>query len=127
MGNPFFDIDKNVFWNVLELDEKVFQSEWHSFCVSVNLKESTAHVIHNGKVIADYVFEVTHNDTETLGRLMHDGWVGGHTGSIADIQIFSRALSLEDMESWTMCDTTVNCQTPGEVEGQRHQTPHRGL
>ena len=107
MGNQMVDIDKNVFFNWIELDEKVFQNEWHSFCVSMDLKESKVLVIQNGNMIARQLFEVTHNDTKNLARLMHDGNIGSHTGSIADVQIFSRALSLDDMKSWTMCDTVV--------------------
>ena len=40
---------------------------------------------------------------------MHDGSFGdfGFTGAIADIQIFSRALSVDDMEDWTMCFNKV--------------------
>ena len=62
-GNSFFDIDKNVFWNVLELDEKVFQHEWHSYCISIDLAKKKVLAIHNGKIIARQLFEVAHKST----------------------------------------------------------------
>ena len=36
--NEFFDIDKSVWWNNIELDEKVNLNEWHSFCLAINLE-----------------------------------------------------------------------------------------
>ena len=107
MGNSMFHIDKNVFWNWLELDEKVFQNEWHSYCISINLEESVGLGYHNGKLIARQQFEVMHNETKILSRLMHRGTLAAHTGAVADIQIFSRALPMEDMESWTKCEKEV--------------------
>ena len=107
MGNSFFNIDKNVFYNWIVLEERVFQNEWHSYCISFNLDESVALGFHNGKLIVRQRFEVMHNEMKTLRRLMHRGKIGQHTGAVADIQIFSRPLSLEEMESWTKCQKTV--------------------
>ena len=99
-----------MFWNVLELDEKVFQHEWHSYCISIDLKKKKVVAIHNGKVIARQFFEVAHNGSKTLEKLMFEGSFGdyGFTGAIADIQIFSRPVSIEDMADWTLCYKEVS-------------------
>ena len=107
-GNPFFDIDKSVFYNVFALDERVLQNEWHSFCMSLDLVKQVALLSHNGNLIVDYEFEITHNDIDALKRLMYSGSIAHHIGAMADIQIFSRALSLEESKSWTACGALVN-------------------
>ena len=105
--NDFFDIDKSVWWNNIELDEKVNLNEWHSFCLAVDLEIQNITIYQNGKMIVRKHFEVTHNDPESLKNLLPYAYVGGHSGSMADIQIFSRPLAFEEMKMWTLCENDV--------------------
>ena len=61
-------------------------------------------------MIARQFFEVAHNGSKTLEKLMFEGSFGdyGFTGAIADIQIFSRPVSIEDMADWTLCYKEVS-------------------
>ena len=105
--NGFFDIDKSVWWNNIELDEKVDLNEWHSFCLAVDLVMQNITIYQNGKMIVRKHFEVTHNDPESLNNLLPYAYVGGHSGYMADIQIFSRPLAFEEMKMWTLCENDV--------------------
>ena len=92
------------FWNNIELEETIALNDWHSFCISINLDQNILTIVQNGKTIARQKFEVTHDDPESLKRLMPYAYIGAHTGSIADVQIFARPLEFKEMQSWTLCD-----------------------
>ena len=97
------DLSMSPIWNRLELGELIGLNEWHSFCYSINLDLKMVSIIQNGKTIAEKEYEMSAVDAATLTDLMPYAYVGCHTGSVADIQIFARPLPYEDMYSWTLC------------------------
>ena len=112
--NEFFDIDKNVWWNFLELEEKVGMNEWHSICVSLDLEVNNLTIVQNGKMIGRQHFEITHDDPESLKKLLPHAYAGNiNSGSLADIQIFARPLKFQEMNMWTLClsEKKVNFKT----------------
>ena len=106
--NEFFDIDKNVWWNFLELEEKVYINEWHSFCASLDLEVNNLTIAQNGVLIGRQHFEITHDDPASLKNLLPYPYIGSFSGSIADIQIFARPLTDKEMKMWTLCEKEVN-------------------
>ena len=46
MGNMFFDTDKNVFNNILEMYETVLPFEWHSFCITLDMVKGVMKLYH---------------------------------------------------------------------------------
>ena len=109
--NEFFDIDKNVWWNFLELEEKVYINEWHSFCASLDLEVNNLTIAQNGVLIGRQHFEITHDDPASLKNLLPYPYIGSFSGSIADIQIFARPLTDKEMKMWTLCEEEVNIST----------------
>ena len=109
MGNEFFDIDKNVFTNILEMYEIILPFEWHSFCMSIDLVESVMKMYHNDHLQVVQNFTVTHQDKEGLSKLMTRGHLGGSkfVGYIADFQVFGSALSENEILQWTTCQKQV--------------------
>ena len=59
-------------------------------------------------------FEVTHDQPESLNNLLSYAYVAGHSGSMADIQVFSRPLSPEEMRMWTLCENDGEVGTKTE-------------
>ena len=110
MGNEFFDIDKNVFKNILEMYQIILPFEWHSFCISIDLVKSTMKLYHNDRLQVVQNFTITHGDKEGLSKLMTKGHLGGKkfVGFIADFQIFGTALSEEAILQWTSCQIQVS-------------------
>ena len=90
IGNQFFDIDKNVFNNILEMKQIVLPFEWHSYCISIDLVTNSMKLFHNNRIQAVQNFTITHGDKDGLGRLMTKGHLGGpkFVGYFADFQIF---------------------------------------
>ena len=109
MGNKFFDIDKNVFNNILEMYETVLPFEWHSFCITLDLVKRVLKLYHNDHIQAVQNFTLTHNDTEGISRGMKRGHLGGpkFVGFIADVQIFGTALTEREVYQWTTCQIKV--------------------
>ena len=109
MGNEFFDIDKNVFKNILEMYEIILPFEWHSFCMTIDLTENTMKMYHNDHLQVVQNFTVVHQDQEGLSKLMTRGHLGGQkfVGYIADFQVFGSALPENEILSWTSCQTQV--------------------
>ena len=109
MGNVFFDIDKNVFSNILEMKQIVLPFEWHSYCISIDLSESTLKFYHNDQIQAVQNFTITHGDNDGLAKLMTKGHLGGpkFVGYLADFQIFGTALPEETIYEWTSCQNKV--------------------
>ena len=107
IGNPFFDIDKNVFNNILEMNQIVLPLEWHSFCITIDLVRSQMKLYHNSNIQAIQNFTITHNDNVGLAKLMKNGHLGGNkfVGSIADFQIFGSAVEEKEIFEWTSCET----------------------
>ena len=67
----------------------------------------------NGKLIGRRRFELAHDDSDRLRRLMPYADLGTLTGSMADIQIFSKPFIQEDLEKWTLCEKTSEvCKIP---------------
>ena len=109
MGNAFFDIDKNVFNNILEMKETILPFEWHSFCISIDLVKSVMKLYHNDHIQAVQNFTITHGDKEGISKLMTKGHLGGpkFVGFLADFEIFGTALSEEILFGWTSCQIQV--------------------
>ena len=109
MGNKFFDIDQNVFNNILEMKQLVLPLEWHSFCISIDLQKNQMKLYHNDHVQAVQNFTVTHNDHAGLAKLMTKGHLGGakFVGYIADFQIFGSSLPENEILQWTSCQSEV--------------------
>ena len=101
--NKVEDIEKNPMWNSLELEERIGLNEWHSFCTSVDLDKKSLTMVQNGKTIVIKEYEMT-EDPKILTTLMPWVYLGCHSGSIADAQVFARALSTEEMMKWTLCE-----------------------
>ena len=77
LGNTFFDIDKNVFNNILEMQELILPFEWHSFCISIDLMKNSMKLYHNDHLQAVQNFTIVHGDKVGLRRLMTKGHLGG--------------------------------------------------
>ena len=109
MGNKFFDIDKNVFNNILEMYELVLPFEWHSFCITIDLVLSKMKLYHNDRLQAVQNFTIMHDDKDGISKLMTRGHLGGNkfVGHIADFQIFGTALTQESVFEWTSCQIQV--------------------
>ena len=103
--NEFFDIDKSVWWNNIDLDDEINLNEWNSFCLTIDLTIRNLTIFQNGEMIVRKHFEVTHDDPESLNKLLPYAYVAGHSGSMADIQVFSRPLGPEEMKMWTLCES----------------------
>ena len=112
MGNEFFDIDKNVFKNILEMYEIILPFEWHSFCISIDLIKNNMKLYHNDHLQVIQNFTITHTDLEGLSKLMTRGHLGGpkFVGFITDFQIFGTALSEETILQWMSCQTQVRTE-----------------
>jgi hypothetical protein len=109
LGNTFFDIDKNVFNNILEMKEIILPFEWHSFCISIDLVQSNMKLYHNDHLQAVQNFTINHGDEKGLRRLMTKGHLGGQqfVGFLCDFQIFGTALSEDNIFEWTSCNDQV--------------------
>ena len=109
IGNAFFDIDKNVFNNMLEMQEIIVPYAWHSFCISINLEKSVIKLYHNEHIQLVQNFEVKHNDKEGLSKLLNRGHIGGarFVGILTDFQIFGRVLAADNIFQWTSCQIKV--------------------
>ena len=94
--NEFFDIDKSVWWNSIDLDDEINLNEWHSFCLTIDLEIRNLTILQNGEMIVRAHFEVTYDEPESLNNLLPNTYVAGHSGSMADIQVFIRPLSPVD-------------------------------
>ena len=110
LGNEFFDIDKNVFNNILEMNEVILPFEWHSFCISIDLLNNVMKLYHNDHIQAEQHFTITHDDDKGIRELMTKGHLGGpkFVGFIADFQVFGTALPGESIFVWTSCKMQVN-------------------
>ena len=110
MGNIFFDIDKNVFKNILEMYEITLPLEWHSYCISIDLIMNNMKLYHNDHLQVVQNFTITHTDQEGLAKLMTRGHLGGpkFLGIIADFQVFGTALSEDSILQWTSCQIQVS-------------------
>ena len=113
IGNIFFDIDKNVFNNILEMKEIILPMEWHSFCISIDLINNSMKFYHNDHIQAIQNFTITHGDKGGLARLMSKGQLGGpkFVGFLADFQMFGKSLAEDKIYEWTSCKTQVNFLT----------------
>ena len=109
MGNKFFDIDKNVFNNILEMYEIVLPFEWHSFCITIDLVLSKMKLYHNDNLQAVQNFTIMHDDKDGISKLMTRGHLGGKkfVGYIADFQVFGTALTQKSVFDWTSCQNQV--------------------
>ena len=109
IGNTFFDIDKNVFNNILEMKQIILPFEWHSFCLSIDLENNTMKLYHNDHIQALQKFTATHGDKQGLSKLMTKGHLGGQkfVGYLTDFHIFGEALSDETILKWTTCQLEV--------------------
>ena len=95
--------DKSPIYNFMVFDDKISVNEWHNFCTSVNIVKNIALVAQNGKIIAERGFKLAHNEVDRMRKLMPFIVLGGYTGYLADVQVFSRPLTPEEMEDWTLC------------------------
>ena len=113
IGNKFFDIDKNVFNNILEMTEIILPMEWHSFCISIDLVNNNMKFYHNDHIQAIQNFTITHGDKDGLARLMTKGHLGGpkFVGYLADFQMFGKSLAEDKIYEWTSCQTQVSFLT----------------
>ena len=109
IGNTFFNVDKNVFNNILELKEIILPFEWHSFCISIDLIKNRMKFYHNTNIQAVQNFTIAHKDIRGIKQLMTKGQLGGQKflGSLSDFQIFGIALTEEAVFDWTSCKNQV--------------------
>ena len=103
------DIEKNVFNNMLEMQEMIVPYAWHSFCIVLDLAQSFVKLYHNDHVQIVQSFEVMHNDKEGLSKLLTKGHLGGSqfVGMLTDFQMFGRVLSEDIIYKWTSCQIQV--------------------
>ena len=95
--------DKSPIYNTIDFEEKIELNDWHSFCTSIDVVNNVVLVAQNGKIIAKSPFELTHNEGERLRRLMPVAEIGAITGSVADVQVFKKPLTEEEIKKWTLC------------------------
>ena len=109
VGNSYLDIEKNIFNNILEMQEIVVPYAWHSFCILIDLKQNFVKLYHNDHIQVVQNFEVKHNDTEGLSKLLTKGHLGGSqfVGILTDFQMFGGTLTEETIYGWTSCQTKV--------------------
>ena len=63
-------------------------------------------VAQNGKIIAERNFQLAHHELDSLRKLMPVAYIGSLSGMAADIQIYSKPLSEDDLMIWTNCEET---------------------
>ena len=97
-------MDKNALVTKIDLDDKIGVYDWQSFCVSMNLVEKFIYVVQNGNIILVKPFDSAYEDFTRLKKLMQTVYIGSFQGSVADTQVFSRPLSNDEMEKWTICE-----------------------
>ena len=109
VGNTYLEIEKNVFNNILEMQEIVVPYAWHSFCILIDLEKSLMKLFHNDHVQVVQKFEVMHDDKEGLSKLLTKGHLGGSqfVGILTDFQMFGKILSEEIIYKWTSCQIQV--------------------
>ena len=112
IGNAFIDIDKNVFNNILEMQEIIVPYAWHSFCISIDLVETTVKLYHNDHIQLVQKFSIQHVDKEGLSKLMTKGHLGGpkFVGILTDFQMFGKVRSEDFIYEWTSCQIKVGIQ-----------------
>ena len=103
MLDDYKDIDRNAYWHSMQLDDTVGLNEWHSFCFSYDLEKKILHAVQNGKIVGRKKLNIDDANMPTLRKLMAYGNLAGHTGSMADMQIFARPLKMDEQFSWTTC------------------------
>ena len=113
IGNAFIDIDKNIFNNILEMQEIIVPYAWHSFCITVDLEQRSVKLYHNDHVQVVQNFEVKHDDMNGLSKLMTKGHLGGSqfVGILADFQMFGKVLPEDFILKWTSCLIQVSIGT----------------
>ena len=96
---------KNQNINVLEMNELVLPFEWHSFCISINVRTKNATVYHNGHIQAVQPFKELKDQLEERSRFMTVGHLGGpkFEGTVIDFEVFGRPLPKKDLLQWTLC------------------------
>ena len=111
IGNTFFNIDKNVFSNILALKEIVLPFEWHNFCILIDFVKNQMKFYHNKNIQAIQNFTIAHQDTGGIRKLMTKGHLGGNKflGSLTDFHIFGAALSEESVLEWISCKYKESC------------------
>ena len=60
----------------------------------------------NGKIIARMNFTLAFDNKDRLQRLMKVAVIAALTGSVADVQIFSKPLTREEQIEWTLCQNS---------------------
>ena len=104
--NEMDDMDKNPLVSKMELEDNIGVYDWQSFCVSLNLGEKVVNPVKNGKLILVKYFESGFTDYSRLQKLMKTFYIGSFIGSVADTQVFSRPLGMEEMIQWTLCEAS---------------------
>ena len=92
------------------MDEVVLPFEWHSFCISVNIIQKQAKVIHNGHIQAIQTFEKLEDDTEDKYKFMTLGHLGAvnFVGLVLDFEVFESPLLDKNLLQWTSCEKQVH-------------------
>ena len=87
----------------------VLPSEWHSFCISINVDLKKATVFHNGHIQAVQLFEEPEDDTDPHSKFMTTGHLGGakFIGIIFDFEMFGTPLPEQSLIEWTLCKSKV--------------------
>ena len=93
-------------YNVINFENKIDLNDWQSFCTSIDFKRNILFVAQNGKIIAERNFQLAHNELDRLRKLMPVAYIGSLSGMAADIQIYSKPLSEDDLMIWTSCEET---------------------
>ena len=109
LGNSFFDMDKNINNNFLDMKEVIVPYAWHSFCISIDFEENIIKLYHNDHIQLIQHFTITHDDKEGVLNLMRQGHLAGpkFVGFITDFQIFGKSLLDDEIYEWAMCDIKV--------------------
>ena len=92
------------------MDEVILPFEWHSFCISINVKKKEATVVHNGHIQVIQVFGELADEIEDEHRFMTEGHLGGakFVGKLIDFEVFGRPLSDKELFQWTLCQNQGN-------------------
>ena len=110
IGDTFVHEEKNIFTNILEMEQIILPFVWHSYCMSIDPKNKTMKIFHNNLIQSEQDFTMTHKDKKGIAKLMTRGHLGGpkFVGFLTDFQMFGTALTEESLLGWTVCKNQVN-------------------
>ena len=87
------------------MKEVILLFDWHSFCISINIDQRRATLVHNGHIQAIQLFK----ELEDEPQILTAGHLGGakFVGTVTEFEMFGRPLSVEQQLQWTICQLKV--------------------